>query len=83
MDNFKSKESTDKAEIDTDIIVKEVFTDKEILKELNPFLDELTEIAKDLVQDYNQNPPDVTDDNIIIEIDQDSPYLEDSDSNKK
>ena len=83
MDNFKSKESTDKAEIDTDIIVKEVLTDKEILKELNPFLDELTEIAKDLVQDYNQNPPDVTDDNIIIEIDQNSPYLEDSDSNKK
>ncbi|MDP7196103.1 MAG: hypothetical protein QF864_07915 [SAR202 cluster bacterium] len=73
MGNFKPKQPADNPEIN----------DGELLKELNPFLDEITEIAKSLVQDYNQNPPDPEGANIIIEIDQDSSYLEDSGSDKK
>ena len=47
---------------------------EKIQKELEPFLSELTEIAKSVAEDFKENPTDIS--GSTIHIHEDSPYVD-------
>ena len=46
---------------------------KEVKKELDKIMSEMTELAKTVVKDFNENPTDIS--GSMIQVHEDSPYL--------
>ena len=47
---------------------------KEVKKELDKIMSEMTELAKTVVQDFNENPTDIS--GSTIQVHEDSPYVD-------